>query len=270
MKVWSNTRTLDGYVEGIAFTDDTTAAEVALIGGKAIRLDDFPRLRGIFKTGVGRDNVPETEAAARGIACGFPSPATCGIIYEETANFACHLILRTLYADAGDFATWSKRDRPALQSRELLVFGAGNIGGRVASEMRALIKVSTFDALTNRPEELEPLIRKADCISLHVPLLPATRGFFNAEKLAWMKDGAALVNTARGPVVEEAALFAELAAARLRAAFDVFWEEPYKGRLAELPRDRFIVSPHVASTCREFIAATAADFHSFIHHLPLA
>jgi len=270
MKVWSNTRTLDGYVDGIAFTDDTNAAEVALIGGKPIRLADFPRLRGIFKTGVGRDNVPEAEAAARGIACGFPSPATCDIIYEETAAFACHLILQALYADSGDFATWSKRDRPALQSRELLVLGAGNIGARVASKMRALLKVSTFDALANRPDELEPLIRRADCISLHVPLLPATRGLFDATKLAWMKDGAALVNTARGPIVDEAALLAELTAGRLRAAFDVFWEEPYKGRLAELPRDRFIVSPHVASTCREFIAATAADFRSFINHLPHA
>jgi phosphoglycerate dehydrogenase-like enzyme len=270
MKVWSNTRTLDGYVDGVAFTDDTTAAEVALIGGKAIRLDAFPRLRGIFKTGVGRDNVPEAEAAARGIACGFPSPATCGIIHEETANFACHLILSALYADAGDFATWTKRDRIALSSRELLVLGTGNIGGRVAAKMRALIKVSTFDALTNRPNELEPLIRRADCISLHVPLLPATRGFFDAEKLAWMKDGAALVNTARGPVVDEAALFAELTAARLRAAFDVFWEEPYNGRLTGLPRDRFIVSPHVASTCREFIAATAGDFRLFLRNLPHA
>ncbi len=270
MNVWSNTKTLDGCVDGITFTAETSAAEVALIGGKAIRLEDFPRLRGIFKTGVGRDNVPEAEAAAHGVACGFPSPATCDIIYEETANFACHFILRALYADAGDFAAWTKQDRPALRSRELLVLGAGNIGGRVATKMRALMQVSTFDALANRPEELEPLMRRADCVSLHIPLLPATRGFIDATKLAWMSDGAAIVNTTRGPIVDEAALFAELATGRLRAAFDVFWEEPYKGRLLELPRDRFIVSPHVASTCREFVAATAVDFRQFLKHLSIS
>jgi len=72
------------------------------------------------------------------------------------------------------------------------------------------------------------------------------------------------VNTPRGAIVDEDALYRELSSGRLRAAFDVFWEEPYTGRLLELPSDRFMVTPHIASTCREFLAATARDFVQFL------
>jgi len=267
MQIWSNTKTLDGYLPELSFTTDKTAAEVALVGGKAIDLQEFPRLRGLFKTGVGRDNVPEAEARARGVACAFPSAATCEIIYEETANFTCHLILRSLYADVGDFAGWTKLDRVALSRRELLVLGTGNIGSRVAAKMASFMRVTSFDILRNEPDELEALMNRADCVTLHIPMNSATRGFIDAEKLRSMKDGAVLVNTARGAVVVEDALYQELAAGRLRAAFDVFWQEPYKGKLLALPSDRLLVSPHVASTCREFIVGTADDFVSFLGSL---
>lgn len=264
MHIWSNTNTLEGYIPEISFSRDKTTAEVALVGGKGIDLQEFPHLRGIFKTGVGRDNVPEAEARARGIACGFPSEKTAAIIYAETATFTCHLILRCLYAEVGDFVSWKKLDRSALQARELLVLGMGNIGRQVATKMQQFLKVSVFDALTHKSEELEPLVRRADCVSLHVPLTSDTAGIFDASKLSWMKPGAAIVNTARGAVVDEKALFAELATGRLRAAFDVFWQEPYQGELTRLPADRFIASPHIASTCREFLAATAEDFRNFL------
>jgi phosphoglycerate dehydrogenase-like enzyme len=267
MNIWTNTKTLDGYVPNISFTADKSIAEVALVGGKAIDLNEFPRLRGIFKTGVGRDNVPEVEAKTLGIVCAFPSGETCEIIYEETANFACNLIFKCLFSEVGDFVTWKKLDRPTLKGRQLLVIGAGKIGGKVAAKMQSFLKVTSYDALTNKPEELELLVRTADCITLHIPLTPETRDFFDARKLGWMKAGASLVNTARGSVVEEGALFDELSKGRLRAAFDVFWEEPYKGKLTTLPPERFMVSPHVASTCREFLAATAADFQQFLKGL---
>ncbi len=267
MKIWSNTKTLDGLVDDLVFTASKTEADIALIGGKTIALDDFPKLKGIFKCGVGRDNVPETEAAARGIHCGFPSPATADIIFEETACFACHLILKCLYAETGDFKSWEKLERPALSESRILILGTGNIGGRVARKMQAFANVLTFDVLTNQPDELEPLIRQADGISLHMPLNDNTRGWFNAEKLAWMKDGAALVNTARAAIVPENALYEELVAGRIRAAFDVFWQEPYQGKLLELPQERFITSPHVASTCREFVTETAKDFRGFMERL---
>jgi phosphoglycerate dehydrogenase-like enzyme len=264
MKIWSNTRTLDGYVPEMQFTDDEGAAEVALVGGRAIDVSQFSGLRGIFKTGVGRDNVPEAECRKRGIVCGFPSAKTCAIIYEETADFACHMILKCMYSEVGDFENWIKFDRHALSKRELLVVGVGNIGGRVVRKMQPFTRISTFDILMNKSEELESLVRKADCVTLHIPLSEATRKFIDAEQLAWMRDGAWLVNTARAAIVDEDALFDELSSGRLRAAFDVFWEEPYRGKLLTLPPDRFFVTPHIASTCREFVVATAEDFRTFV------
>lgn len=267
MKIWSNTSTIKGLIDDLPTDASPSEAEVALIGGKAIALADFPNLRGIFKCGVGRDNVPEAAAADRGIVCGFPSANTASIIYEETACFACHLVLKCLYVEVGDFDTWCKQNRKALFSREVLVIGTGNIGSRVASKLRAFMRVSTYDVTVNQPEELEPLIRRADCITLHVPLNDSTRGFFDAEKLDWMKDGAALVNTARAAVVPEEYLYRALKSGRIRAAFDVFWQEPYQGKLLDLPRDQFIVTPHVASTCQEFLQGLADDFRTFLKTL---
>ena len=69
-----------------------------------------------------------------------------------------------------------------------------------------------------------------------------------------MKDNAILINTARGTIVDEDALYHELSAGRLRAAFDVFWQEPYNGKLMEYYPARFFMMPHVASTCSGFLA----------------
>ncbi len=235
-----------------------------LVGGRKFALADFPRLRGIFKTGVGTDNLPFAEAAEGGIDIRLPSEDTCNTIYEETASFTCHLIFCGLYAGTGDWDNWKKIDRPTLHQRQLLVVGAGRVGRRVVEKMRSFMKVDTFDSAHDSLEDFEPKVRRADCITLHVPLTSETNALFNAERLAWLRDGAILVNTSRGPVIHESALYAELSSGRLRAAIDVFWEEPYRGELTKLPADRFIRTPHIASTCREFIQGTAADFLQFL------
>jgi phosphoglycerate dehydrogenase-like enzyme len=233
------------------------------VGGKSIDLHKFPKLKGIFKCGIGRDNIPEKQAESKGISCGFPSPSTASIIHEETANFASHLVLQSLYADVGDFNSWSKTSRNSLLSKELLIVGNGNIGSRVAQKLSAFLSVSTFD-LHNNSSALKEKIEKADCISLHLPLTENTKGMFDKEKLSWMKNGACLVNTARAGIVSEEALYIELKNGRIFASFDVFWQEPYNGKLLEIPNDRFGKSPHVASNCQEFLQATAENFRNFI------
>ena len=264
MKVYLATKTLEGYLPPLETTENPAEAEILLVGGKAIRLEEFPRLRCIFKTGVGTDNLPFTEAEARGIEVGLPSEATREIIYEETASFACHLILTALYLGQGDWQAWRKVDRPSLSGQRLLVLGTGRIGHRVAARMKGFLKVDTYDTAVNNPSELEGKMRSCDCVSLHVPLTEETRGLFDAEKLGWLQPGAAIVNTARGAVIEEAALLQELRAGRLRAALDVFSEEPYRGELTEVPSDRLVLTPHIASTCREFLEGTARDFTRFM------
>jgi phosphoglycerate dehydrogenase-like enzyme len=267
MKIFKATNTLDGYLPPLEYTADKTAAEIILVGGKKFDLGDFPALKGVFKTGVGTDNLPFGPAKERGVEIRLPSDATCDTIYEETAAFACNLILRGLYSDVGDWETWKKKDRRMLAKQELLVMGAGRIGARVASKMRPLMKVTTFDVATDDDSALPVLLREADAVSLHIPLNESTRHFMNAVTLSWMKSGALLVNTARGSLVDENALAEELASGRLRAAFDVFWEEPYRGKLSEFPRDRFMVTPHVASTCREFLEGCTRDLMVFMRDL---
>lgn len=267
MLIYKATGTLDGHLPPLNYINDKGAAEVMLVGGKPIVLPEFPKLRGIFKTGVGTDNLPFAEAAERGIDIALPSEATCNVIYEETAAFACHLILRGLYIVAGDWDTWHKHDRTQLAARRLLVIGAGRIGQRVIEKMSAFMRVDSFDTVRDSADTLEAKVRAADCVSLHVPLTDGTRNLFDARRLGWLRDGALLVNTARGAVIDEGALYAELSAGRLRAAIDVFWQEPYGGRLTELSPDRFIRTPHIASTCKEFVQGAANDFLAFLKTL---
>ncbi len=129
------------------------------------------------------------------------------------------------------------------------------------------MSVTTYDTAKNHVDELPSLIEQADCISLHIPLTDETKGFFDAKKLCLMKKGAILVNTARGPIVKEDSLYDALKKQHIKAVFDVFWQEPYQGKLMEFAPDRFMVSPHVASTCKEFIEGCAKDFLNFVSML---
>ncbi len=265
LNIYYGTKTLDGLLQFNASTSsEPRDATVILVGGKKLNLAEFPQLKGIFKTGVGTDNLPFEDAKERGIEIALPRTETCNIIYRETASFASHLVLRSLLRDTGTFSTWEKQPRRAVETSELLVIGTGRIGKIVQSQMAQFCRVNTYDSLTNSPDQLESLIRTADCISIHLPLTPETRNFLNGEKLGWMKDGAAIINTSRGPIIDEQALYRELSTGRLFAALDVFSKEPYQGPLTDLPKEAIILTPHVASTCAEFLQETAKDFMAFV------
>ena len=264
MKYWKNTATIDALVPDLLNTVDAAEAEIAVIGSKPINLSAMPNLKGIFKCGVGTDNVPFDEAKERGVEICMPSEQTKRYIYEETANFAVYLVHRMLFNEIGEVDGWVKQSRNFLGYKKVLIIGQGNIGAHVTRKLAPSVDVLTFDILQNSMDELLGLIAHADVISLHVPLIEATIGFMDAEKLSWMKDGSALVNTARGPVVDEEALYAEIKSGRLRAAFDVFWKEPYEGKLKQYHPDRFLMSPHVSSNCENFLGGLAADFSVFV------
>jgi phosphoglycerate dehydrogenase-like enzyme len=258
---WKNTATLDRLIPELLDTVDAAEAEVAVIGSKPINLLEMLNLKVIFKCGVGVDNVPFDEARKRDIEVILPSEKTKGYIFEETANFAVHLILMMLYKDLGSVENWVKIQREFLGQKKVLVLGLGNIGRQVANKLSPLATVLTCDPLENAENELEDLFNQADAITLHMPLLDNTRGFVNAEKLSWMKDGSALINTARGPIVEEQGLYEEIKQGRVFAAFDVFWQEPYEGILRQFHPDRFVMTPHVASNCTNFLSGLADDFY---------
>lgn len=265
MKIWKNTSTLSDFDTGLKFTKLKDEAKIALIGSKPISLVEFPNLKGIFKTGVSRDNVPEKEASSLGIRVRYPSKDTIDIILEETASFTCALILKMIYSDVGNLNTWIKKSRIRLSKKNLLIIGAGNIGGRVANLMNSFMNVRTYDSLHNTLDQLESYIRFADCISIHIPKTNDNISFIDKEKLSWMKNKAILINTARGPIVNEDALYEEIKTKRLVAAFDVFWQEPYIGKLKEFSNLNFHMTPHIASTCSDFLKGCREDLDYFIN-----
>jgi glyoxylate reductase len=189
---------------------------------------------------------------------------TPGVTAAATADLTMGLILavRRRIA-AGDRFVRTGRwgsgwaDEP-LQGDEvsgstLGIVGLGRIGAAVAQrargfEMRVL---HTRRSAAGDPayRELDELLSEADTVSLHVPLTDETRGFIDARRLGLMRDGACLVNTSRGQVVDEQALVAELVSGRLRAGLDVFANEP--GVPAELYRlDNVVMTPHLGTATR--------------------
>jgi glyoxylate reductase len=216
------------------------------------------RLRVVANVAVGYDNVDVGAAHARGITvCNTP-----GVLDETTADLAFLLMLAAarLAHDAeadlreGRWHGWGinqylGRD---IHGATLGLVGYGRIGRAVARRatgfgMSVLHHTRTDTGETGWVDDLHRLLGEADIVSLHVPLSDATRGLIGAAELAAMKPTAILVNTARGPVVDEAALAAALHGGRLFAAgIDVFEQEPVV-HPDLLTAPRAVLLPHVGS-----------------------
>ena len=263
VKIWKNTATIDAWLQGFEITKNQEEAQLAVLGSKPIELGQFTELKAIFKCGVGTDNVPFEQCAERGIAIGLPCTETATIIYDETASFAVYLIYRMLYSEVGELDSWVKTPRVPMKEKKLLVIGTGNIGTRVVEQLSGKLLIDSYDQLHHHDSELDGKLQWADIVSIHLPLIKSTRHFLNAERLARLQDGCCIVNTARGPIVDEQALLSEIQQGRLRAAFDVFWQEPYTGPLKAFHPERFFMTPHVASTNQRFLESLASDFLAF-------
>ena len=220
-------------------------------------LDRFPGLRLVANYGAGYDLVDVEACRERGIAV----TNTPGVTAAATADLTMGLILavRRRIA-AGDRVVRSGRwgsgwaDEPLrgdeVAGATLGIIGLGRTGRAVAQraqgfDMRVLYTRSKpDDDPAYRP--LDELIGEADVVTLHVPLTEETRGFVDARRLALMRDGACLINTSRGQVVDEPALVAELVSGRLRAGLDVFANEPdVPPELFEL--DNVVMTPHLGT-----------------------
>ena len=88
---------------------------------------------------------------------------------------------------------------------------------------------------------------------------PENNKFIDQEKLSWMKDDMVLINTSRGHLVDEDAFYKHILTTNMRAAFDVFWIEPYSGKLSKLPRKKFFMTPHTASHTKNFLKAAFSE-----------
>ncbi len=224
------------------------------------------RLKIIANYGVGIDNVDRSAAAARGIAVTH----TPGALTESTADLTIALLLaltrRVIEGDrmvrSGGFAGWAPELLLGtdLKGKVFGILGPGRIGRAVARRARAfgltVIAAGRSPRDDRDPDDpprvsFEDLLRRSDFLSIHAPLTADTRRLFDREILGKMKPGAYLINTARGPIVDESALAEAVASGHLAGAgLDVYENEPGITP-ALLDDDRFVLMPHAGSATLE-------------------
>ena len=209
-----------------------------------------PQLRIVANYAVGIDNVDLEAARARGIVVSN----TPGVLTNATAEHAIGLMLALLRRIGEGDRSLRRRDHwewgpdfmvgESLEGRQVLVVGPGRIGRRVAMLAEAHGAHVHF---AGRGDDLHAALDTADVVSLHCPLTPETRHLVDAGALASMKPTAVLVNTARGQVVDEAALVVALRDGSIAgAALDVFEHEPAVSE-ALLEMENVVLTPHIAS-----------------------
>lgn len=265
MKVYFNTQTFGHHHHELDVTANPAEAEFLVLGAKKVEIEKFINLKAVYRFGVGTDNIPFDYLKQKSIPLYFPSAETQQVLFESAANYTVFLILYMNYAHyLGDVVQWKKDNRDYIKNKTLLVIGAGNIGRRVAEQAKCFMRVKTFDIRKNKIHQLKDLISSASIISLHITATPENRDFIDREKLSWMKDDVVLINTARGSLVNEGALYERLLATDMRAAFDVFWIEPYYGRLSKLSKEKFFMTPHIAGQTKDFIEASFSEILSII------
>lgn len=224
-------------------------------------------LRVVGRLGVGLDNIDCKACRERGIAV-IPATGANNTAVAEYVLAGLLMLARGCYC--GTFAVAARswpRERMVggeISGKVLGLVGFGGIARDVALRARACgMRVMAYDPflpadapdwekLGVEPVMLETLLAEADAVSLHVPLTPDTRQLFDAGRLARMKPGAVLINTARGGIVEEAALADALRSGRLAGAMvDVFEKEPLPAGspLADVPN--CLLTPHIAGVTRE-------------------
>lgn len=266
MKTWKNTNSLDDLIEGIELTEEKSKAEVIIQGSKTISLEDFPRLRGIFRAGVSTDNIPNTTGT--GVVVQMPSEATIQHIYHETARFAVGALMRCAYSNLGEIEPWRKNERPSLKDQFCLVIGQGKIGSIVSNLLAPILNVLTYDIKLNSKDDLLKFIPRANYITLHLNQSLENNHFIDKDFLAKTSPGVTIVNTSRGSLINESDLLSALKSDQVAmAALDVFEQEPYKGPLTTLPKDKVLLSPHVASNSAAFRKGCAKELFAFIRSL---
>ncbi len=228
----------------------------------AAMLDLLPDLKLVANYGVGYDGIDVAACQARGVAV----TNTPGVLDAATADLAFALILAVRrrivegdrYVRGGNWASgWAE---PFLLGDEvsgatLGIVGLGRIGHAVARrargfDMRILYtqrhESEAAAGLGAELRELDELLVEADIVTLHVPLTDETRELIDVRRLALLRDGACLVNTSRGAIVDERVLVPELVSGRIRAGLDVYADEPNVPReLLDLPN--VVLTPHIGS-----------------------
>lgn len=231
-------------------------------------LEALRRCKVVGRLGVGLDNIDVAACEQRGMRV-IPATGANALSVAEYVVGTAMLLLRGAYQSSAAVAA-GQWPRTALSSgreiagKTLGLVGFGSIGQLTASLARALgMTVIAFDAMMDedhpafaavgaRCTGLDEVIRSADVLSLHVPLVESTRGLFDAARIASMKPGAVLINTARGGILDEVAVAAALKSGQLGgAAIDVFGTEPLPAAPHFQGCPNLLLTPHVAGLTAE-------------------
>ncbi len=262
-----------------AFFREIADAEVLLHALKPVTsamMDAAPRLRLIQKIGVGVNTIDLEAAKARGVAvCNMPE-SNSQAVAEMALTLLLAVLRRVIVLDpetrAGrgwepDLAMLDQVGE--IGGRTVGFFGFGSSAARLAPALEALGAKIIYVARTPKPgredqfRSLEAMLAQADIVSLHAPLTDETRGLFGAGNFARMKPGAILINTARGGLVDEAALVEALTSGHLSGAgLDVFAEEPVDPANPLLALPNVVAMPHLAWLTPETLNRSLAIAHT--------
>lgn len=228
-----------------------------------------PKIRIVSRHGVGYDNIPVDYCTSRGIPVTVVGDVNAISVAEQTMFLMLAAARAGVQLDAavrnGDFAARSRLLGVELCGRTLLLVGFGRIGREVAKRAAGLgMDILVFDPFTSRTafdgvsfvDTLGMGLAAADVVSLHTPLSGTTRNLIDAEALSKLKRGAIIINTARGGIVDEAALVDALRSGHVRAAgLDTFAVEPLPAGDPLISEKRVILSPHSAALTEESLVA---------------
>lgn len=222
--------------------------------------DAAPGLRVISKHGVGVDNIDVEQASARGVPVLIAAGANAVSVAEHGMALLLAVVKNLVALDRGLRA--GRWEKPGFKGRELAGSSLGLVAfGAIARQMAIYAKAFGMDVLAHDPfcapetfsetgvtpvASLDDLVSRCDVVSLHAPLTPQTRNMIETRRLSLMKPGAILINTARGGLVEEAALVAALAQGRLAGAgLDTFAQEPPAADHPFWSEPRLVMTPHI-------------------------
>lgn len=245
----------------LAVARDADAILVTYAKLTADLIGQLARCRSIGRFGMGVDNIDLAAAGARGITVNYVPDYGVREVSDHAMALLLALIRKIPLSNA--LVQAGRWEMPAvvpihrIEGRVLGIVGFGLIGRALAPKAQAFgmrvvahdpyVSADALRAAGVEGAEFDELLKVSDYVSIHAPLVPATRGLFNAAAFARMKRGALLVNTARGPLIDEAALLAALDQGQLAgAALDVVATEPLPKDSPLLGRDNLILTPHTA------------------------
>ena len=221
-------------------------------------LEKMPSVKALLRSGSGLDALPCDWAKAHGVGV-YNTPESIAECVAEHAVALLFSFIRQIpqyNARAKAGYEWGKVEGMDwhISHRTLGLVGYGNIARRVEKMVSGFdMKVLHYDPFVPGSLPLEKVLGESDYVSVHCPLTPETKGLINAERLSLMKRGAILVNTSRGPVVDEDALANALDAGTIGgAAIDVMCDEPPDVNSRLLQNPRCIVTPHIAAFSCDF------------------